>query len=133
MDYFGEKNMSEQDELCFIIMPIGKKRTRANIFFKKVYNKIKCFIESSDIGFECIRADDVIRCRNIKKDILEPLRDAKVVIADMTDKNFNVAYELGIRHSFIKKGTILIISEDQEDKLPFDLIGYRTLSYPSDI
>ncbi|MDD5702125.1 MAG: hypothetical protein PHU23_08765 [Dehalococcoidales bacterium] len=53
--------------------------------------------------------------------ILQDLKDSYVVLADLTDRNANVFYELGVRHS-LKDRTILL-AQKQED-IPFDLIAY---------
>jgi hypothetical protein len=49
-----------------------------------------------------------------------------IVIADLTDSNPNVYWELGVRHS-LKSGTILI--KDHNYKIPFDLSKIGILSY----
>ena len=58
------------------------------------------------------------RTGNIIEDILDNLNRADLVIADLTDKNPNVFYELGVRHA-LRHATILI-SQRLED-IPFDL------------
>ena len=50
--------------------------------------------------------------------------ESPLVIADLTDSNPNVFYELAIRHA-IRKPYIQVISEGQ--KIPFDLSGIRTI------
>jgi len=63
---------------------------------------------------------------NIIAAILENLRDAYVVLADLTDQNPNVFYELGVRHA-LKNRTILIAQD--EKFIPFDLRPYATYVY----
>ncbi|MDA8347073.1 MAG: hypothetical protein M0Z66_16665 [Thermaerobacter sp.] len=60
------------------------------------------------------------------KDIVRELRDADVVVADLTDRNANVFYELGIRHS-LKNRTVLI-AQNIED-VPSDLRQYGIIVY----
>ena len=50
--------------------------------------------------------------------------ECPLVIADLTDSNPNVFYELAIRHAF-RKPYIQVISKGQ--KIPFDLSGIRTI------
>ena len=53
--------------------------------------------------------------------ILQDLNDSHLVLADLTDRNANVFYELGVRHA-LKDRTILI-AQRKED-IPFDLQAY---------
>jgi len=57
---------------------------------------------------------------------MENLTDADIVIADLSGRNPNVFYELGVRHA-LKTNTILI--SDDVDDIPFDLRGLRTIVY----
>lgn len=64
---------------------------------------------------------------NILQDIIEPIYNADIIIADLTGLNPNVMYELGIAHTF-NKNTI-IITKDSLSNLPFDLKQYRAKDY----
>jgi len=63
---------------------------------------------------------------DLLKNIIFNLVNSDIVIADLTDSNPNVYWELGIRHSF-KNGTITI--KDDSYTLPFDLSRIGTLTY----
>ena len=54
---------------------------------------------------------------------------APIVVADLTDHNSNVFWELGVRQSF-KNGTITIAEDNV--KIPFNLSGKSILFYSSD-
>lgn len=77
-------------------------------------------------GFELIRADGIPESGRISRQILEELRDADLVIADLTGLNANVFYEVGIRQAMLKPFVLLAA---KEQKLPFDLADHRTLFY----
>jgi hypothetical protein len=49
-----------------------------------------------------------------------------VVIADMTDRNPNVFYELGVRHA-LRNATVLV-AQDLQD-VPFDLRHFAAIQY----
>jgi hypothetical protein len=67
---------------------------------------------------------------DIVKQIITDLVVSPIVVADITDKNANVFWELGVRQSF-KHGTITIA--EYGTILPFDIIGKGTLFYyPND-
>lgn len=77
-------------------------------------------------GYQPIRADDSKASHMIMFDILKKIMDCDMAICDLSSKNANVFYELGLRQAFNKK-TILIT--DGRDKPPFDLAGFRYVPY----
>ena len=60
-------------------------------------------------------------------DIIQPIYESDIVIADLTGLNPNVMYELGLAHSFNKK--TIVITKDDLSQLPFDLKQYRAKDY----
>lgn len=64
----------------------------------------------------------------IREDMFSELLLADIVIADITVHNANVFYELGIRNALRDKTTVLINCPGY-DMTPFDIIGYRYVSY----
>jgi hypothetical protein len=72
------------------------------------------------------RADDLYRPGTIINDIWKFTQDAKIVLADLTHKNPNVFYELGLAHALAKPA--ILITEIIED-VPFDLRSLRVLQY----
>ena len=70
-------------------------------------------------------------CAKVSKDVIEYLFKSELVIADLSGRNANVYYELGVRHSFTKNGTIPILSKGEN--LPFDVVNYRVLYYTSEL
>jgi len=103
-------------EHVFVIMQIGSKesleRRRADEVFTYV---IKPALEAR--GLEARRADLDVSPGSITQKLLKDLVEAKLVIADLTGRNPNVYYELGIAHSFAKP---LIAIADSVSGLPFD-------------
>lgn len=78
-----------------------------------------------EIGNIEAKRSDALR-GDLLNQIIFALVNSDVVVADLTDSNPNVFWELGIRHSF-KNGTITIM--DNTYKLPFDLSKIGTLKY----
>lgn len=82
--------------LCFVIMPFTERTAeRAKNFFNEVLTRLitpACV----DAGFRVVTADrrgsDVIHST-----IVNSLLDAELVLADLTDHNPNVLFELGMR------------------------------------
>src|SRR5208337_2508242 len=110
---------------CFVIMPFSSSKTCTEEEWTYIFDSIiKPFVEEAGFNYECIRSQPVIG--NIIEDILDELNKADLVIADLTDRNPNVFYELGVRNA-LRNATILI-SQNRED-VPFDLIPYATFVY----
>ena len=99
--------IDEDKPLCFVIMPFKEE-------YASVYNKIKHAAE--DENYICKRVDEVA-IGSITKNILQYIFYSKAIIADLTDSNPNVFYELGVAHAIGRK-TILIT---QEERIPFDI------------
>jgi len=115
---------------CFVVMPIGETGTERYKRFLSVYNYvIKDTMESLD--YVCERADEIPESGVITDQIKSSLRNAELVVADLTDRNPNVLYEVGIRHAL----NLPIISIAQDIRgLPFDVSHYRTIRYdPKDL
>jgi len=110
-------------EDCFIICPLGDENSETRnksdkllkYIFKPVLDKNK---------FKAVRADQIPKSGMITSQIINLLTECPLVIADLTDSNPNVFYELAIRHA-IRKPYIQVITKGQ--KIPFDLSGVRTI------
>ncbi len=110
---------------CFVIMPFSTTKSCNKDKWTEIFEYIiKRAVEESGLGYECERS--VAERANIIKGILEALNKANVVIADLTDNNPNVFYELGVRHTLTNR-TILIAQG--EEHIPFDLRPYPVAFY----
>jgi hypothetical protein len=96
---------------------------------------IKPCVESVEIPnskgckLTCHRADTETRPGDIIEHIVKNLVDADIVIADLSGRNPNVFYELGVRHA-VGVGTILVA--DSLADIPFDLRTQRAIPYRYD-
>ena len=110
---------------CFVIMPFSKTSDmHTEEYWTKHFGEfLKPLIESS----HPIIADRSSPLRgDIVRQIITDLVTAPIVVADLTDANPNVYWELGVRQSF-KHCTITIA--EYGTPLPFDLGGKGTLFY----
>ena len=114
-----------ESKICFLICPIGEKDSIAR---KRSNDLLDLVIEPAlqVFGFDVVRADKISTASVITNDILELVQQAELCIADLTDHNPNVFYEVGRRHE-TGKPSVQMIEEGQ--KLPFDLAGIRTIKY----
>lgn len=108
--------------LCFVLMPF---REPFDTYFDAI---ITPAIKAT--GLKPIRGDSVFMSTSIVGDIWKKTQQAKVLIAELTEKNANVFYELGLAHAIGKP--VILISESMDD-VPFDLRNYRVITYDKDI
>lgn len=109
---------TEEENICFTVMPFGG-------WFDKYYSQIyKPAIERA--GFIPKRADDLSRPGTIINDIWQYTQNAKIILADLTGRNPNVFYELGLAHSLAKPA--VLVAESISD-VPFDLRSLRVIEY----
>jgi O-acetyl-ADP-ribose deacetylase (regulator of RNase III) len=59
--------------------------------------------------------------------MVDRLLKSDVVVVDITTLNANVLYELGIRHTAKRSGTVILRREN--DPIPFNINGMRVISY----
>jgi len=122
---------------CFIIMPFSGAKVEVQGEDKTLEEKDLKFIceemfEKAVKSYEDneIEFDPVKRYRgrrgNFVKGIVAGLKDADLVIADLTGLNPNVCYELGVRHT-LRNGTIIVTQAI--DSLPSDLRSYLAVAY----
>lgn len=115
---FKSKLSQVDSHLCFVIMPFDKE------WSDRVY-KLLLREPIESLGLQCIRADN-LNGAIIVEDIWIKINQAAFIIADVTDKNPNVMYEMGIVHS-IGKPTILITQD--LNNIPFDFKHLRHHGY----
>jgi hypothetical protein len=122
----------------FIVRPFGSKRP---VLKKNKEGTIETVLYNFDaveqdliqpalqqLGFKGGTTGEVFEAGDIREDMFSALLMADFVVADITIHNANVFYELGIRHALRDKRTVLIKASGF-DETPFDIIGYKYLSY----
>lgn len=106
-------------------MPFSSTKSCTSEQWTEIFENVhKLAITGSRLGYECQRSK--IRTGAFIKDILTQLNQADVVLADLTDMNPNVLYELGVRHT-LKNRTILV--SQTLDEVPSDLRQYGVIKY----
>jgi hypothetical protein len=122
---------------CFVIMPFGDERAdpQGARRWRDIFENIRDVIESTSIDgtddrLHCTRADTELWQGNIMNVVLEGLLTSDLVLADLTGRNPNVYYELGVRHAL--RGRTIILTQDDLKTLPFDVIGHNTILYSTD-
>jgi hypothetical protein len=124
---FGPAQYKVDGRLAFVLMPFTDALT-------EIYQSlIKPTVEDPRFGLVCRRADDIKSNRVIIQDIWKSICEARVVIADMTNLNPNVMYELGIAHTLGKETILLYQRSEAEFKFPFDLAHIRRIEYDNTV
>ena len=115
--------ITAQERVCFVVMQFTEEY---NALYKDV---IKTTCEEFD--YKVIRGDDFYHSGLIIEDITRSIRESSLIIADVTENNPNVFYEVGFAHGIGK--TTILLSDRKRGPLPFDISGFRTLFYDNSI
>lgn len=107
------------EDTCFVMMPYAGPH---GDYYPKIYEPA---IQKA--GLTPVRADaDIFGAGKIMDQVWTGINGAKVLVAELTTKNANVFYELGLAHA-LEKPVVLISSN--EDDVPFDLQHIRVIYY----
>jgi hypothetical protein len=110
-----------QRDLCFVLMPFADENDVQRTYF----DHIKKVVEQR-CGMRCERADDIYDISGVMQSVWESISRARFIIAEMTARNPNVFYELGIAHTLGKP--VIMITQSME-YVPFDLKHLRCIVY----
>ena len=117
----------KKKEKCFVIMPISDQGDYPPDHFTKVYKQIiKPSVEEA--GYEAYRIDENNICDAIINKIFSAIQECPMAICDLSNRNPNVLYELGLRQAYDKP--VVLIQDDKTDKI-FDVSGISTVFYKS--
>ncbi len=105
-------------DTCFVMMPFGQW---VDVCYRDVF--VPAIREA---GMEAVRADELFSTGSVIEQIWEQISRAKVLLADLTGKNANVFYELGLAHAANKP--VVFTTAALED-VPFDLRHLRVATY----
>jgi nucleoside 2-deoxyribosyltransferase len=82
-----------------------------------------------ETGLRVVQYSDTIRPgAELTSTILDAIRDADLIIADVSRQNPNVLYEVGFAHA-LRKPTILLVNIKSGSGLPTDLTGLQYITY----
>ena len=112
--YYQEIVIQADEPFCFVIMPFREKEFPQNIYF----NVIKPLIED-EFKISCYRVDEDVLPDRIDNKIYTYLLRAAFVVAEVTTRNPNVMYELGLAHMLEKD--CIILTQKAHSEVPFDI------------
>lgn len=120
-----EQKSVKEKKKCFVMMPISDQKEYAENHFTKVYSQIfKPAIE--DAGYEAIRVDEDKMSSDIITKILNYIQNSDIALCDLSAKNPNVLYELGLAQAYDKK---VVLVKDNRTEYVFDVSGISTVEY----
>ncbi len=104
---------------CFVMMPFAKPISdHYQLIYEPAIRKA---------GLTPVRADnEIFGTGKIIDQVWSGINSAKVLIAELTNRNPNVFYELGLAHALEKP--VVLISSNEND-VPFDLQHIRVIYY----
>lgn len=113
--------------VCFFVTPLGDdnspERVRANNVMDFILSPA---LQECGYATPPERADQMPHPGRITHQIIDKLINADLVVADLSDHNPNVFYELAIRHA-VRKPIVQIIHTNYT--IPFDVANQRTIFY----
>jgi hypothetical protein len=113
----NSKDFEIESRQIFVLTPFNKE-------YNNVFHTIREVCERQK--FKCIRGDEEFIPDDIFPVVLKQVVKSRLIIANITGRNPNVMYELGIAHAIGK--LTLIIAQNFTD-IPFDLNNKRIIIY----
>ena len=106
-------------DTCFVMQPFASPY---GDYYEKIFRPA---IEKT--GLQAVRADaEIFGIGKIIDQVWRGINGAKVLVAELTTRNANVFYELGLAHALNKP--VVLVSSNEID-VPFDLQHIRVIYY----
>jgi hypothetical protein len=119
---YKSRDTRPDPKAVFALMPFGQP------WSDRIWTRlIRPIVEEA--GLLPVRGDDLYG-HDIMEDIWKGILKARIVIADITDRNPNVFYELGIAHTLGKP--VILLTQKLTD-IPFDLNRFRHIVYQDNL
>ncbi|GHH55282.1 hypothetical protein FHS35_003862 [Streptomyces umbrinus] len=117
--------LPDMDAECFFIAPIGDEgsdvRNRSDGVLEFIVQKA-----AQELNLTAVRGDQIAEPGQINLQVLDHILRAKAAVADLTDLNPNVFYELAVRHT--AKLPVVLIA-DKSCEVPFDIAQMRIITF----
>jgi hypothetical protein len=106
-------------DTCFVVMPFAVPH---GAYYASIYEPA-----ISKAGLRAVRADaEIFGTGKIIDQIWSGINSARVLVAELTTKNANVFYELGMAHALHKP--VVLVSSNEQD-VPHDIRHVRVIYY----
>jgi tetratricopeptide (TPR) repeat protein len=119
LHFMNTEMQSDRQRTCFVIIPFA-------VEFKNQW-ELAIAPAIQDAGVMPVRGDDFsLAAGVIMSDVTRLIYQSDLIVADLSGRNPNVMYELGLAHA-AQKPVIMIAQNDSD--VPFDLSHVRYLKY----
>lgn len=116
---------SDSKPECFVIMPISDPEGYEKGHFLHIFRDV--FSPACKAaGYRAVRADEVKETNLIHLDVLQRLINSPMVLCDLSSRNPNVLFELGLRQAFDKP--VVLVQETDTPRI-FDISPLRVTEY----
>lgn len=129
----GEEERHQFQMTCFPIFGPPKSGPCHDIFVAMPFAESRKFLYENHVinvvtrlRLTVSRADEIISTGSIIGDIWSAIHNCSILIADCTNLNANVFYEIGVAHTLGKKVILLI---EKGTKMPIDISYIRYIEY----
>jgi len=121
----AEAELASDKTDCFVVMPITDPEGYDPGHFQHIFDDI--FVPACDAaGYIAVRADQIKETNLIHLDVLQRLLDSRMVLCDLSSRNPNVLFELGLRQAFDMP--VVLVQEAGTPKI-FDIAPLRFTEY----
>lgn len=118
---------TKDKKTCFVITPIGDNNTEIRRHIDGIIDQ--AIVPALGEKYEVVVAHRKYEIGSINDRVIKSVYESDLVIANLTNTNPNVMFELAIRYSF---GKPAIVIAEKGTKLPFDVIDENTIFYIND-
>lgn len=123
----GKEINKNKKKTCFVVTPIGDNNSEVRRHIDGIIDQaiVPALVEKYEIEV----AHRKYEIGSINDRVIRSVYDSDLVVANLTNLNPNVMFELAMRYCF---GKPAIVIAEEGTKLPFDIVDENTLFYVND-